>query len=184
MPGGIDPHTHMELPFMGGRTGDDFFTGPAAGLAGGTTMIIDFVIPAPDERPLDAFHTWRERAKKAPSDYAFHVAITSWSDQVSEDMGTLARDHGVRAAFKHLPCPTKLWQRALRSPDRTERSSSSMSPARGPPSGTFAVRSLTSRCTSENWSILIYSDSSRNLLAARCRHRPRGTSPGATVTPS
>lgn len=101
MPGGIDPHTHMELPFMGGRTGDDFFTGPAAGLAGGTTMIIDFVIPAPDERPLDAFRTWRKRAEKAPSDYAFHVAITSWSDQVSEDMGTLARDHGVNS-FKHF----------------------------------------------------------------------------------
>ncbi len=101
MPGGIDPHTHMELPFMGGRTGDDFFTGPAAGLAGGTTMIIDFVIPAPDERPLDAYHVWRERAAKAPSDYTFHVAITSWSEQVSEDMETLAREHGINS-FKHF----------------------------------------------------------------------------------
>ena len=101
MPGGIDPHTHMELPFMGSRTGDDFFTGPAAGLAGGTTLIIDFVIPDPEERPLDAFRTWRKRAEKAPADYTFHVAITSWSDQVSEDMGTLAREHGVNS-FKHF----------------------------------------------------------------------------------
>lgn len=101
MPGGIDPHTHMELPFMGTVTRDDFFSGPAAGLAGGTTMIIDFVIPAPDERPLDAFHTWQQRAGKAPSDYSFHVAITNWNDQISEDMGILVRDYGVNS-FKHF----------------------------------------------------------------------------------
>jgi dihydropyrimidinase len=101
MPGGIDPHTHMEVPFMGTVTSDDFFSGPCAGLAGGTTMIIDFVIPAPDERPMDAYMVWRERAAKAPSDYTFHVAITSWSDQVHEDMGTLTREHGVNS-FKHF----------------------------------------------------------------------------------
>ena len=53
MPGGLDPHTHMQLPFMGTVASDDFFTGTAAGLAGGTTTIIDFVIPAPQERLLD-----------------------------------------------------------------------------------------------------------------------------------
>lgn len=101
MPGGIDPHTHMELPFMATVTSDDFFTGPCAGLAGGTTMIIDFVIPAPDERPLDAYMTWRERATKAPSDYSFHVAITNWNEQIHEDMGILTREHGVNS-FKHF----------------------------------------------------------------------------------
>jgi dihydropyrimidinase len=50
MPGGIDPHTHMELPFMGTVASDDFYTGTAAGLAGGTTSIIDFVIPNPQHR--------------------------------------------------------------------------------------------------------------------------------------
>ena len=64
MPGGIDPHTHMELPFMGTVSSDDFFTGTAAGLAGGTTSILDFVIPAPGEPLLDAYHVWRGRAPR------------------------------------------------------------------------------------------------------------------------
>jgi dihydropyrimidinase len=101
MPGGIDPHTHMELPFMGTVASEDFYTGTAAGLAGGTTMIIDFVIPGPTESPLAAYHVWRERAAKAAADYSFHVAITSWSDQVHAEMGVLARTHGVNS-FKHF----------------------------------------------------------------------------------
>jgi len=59
MPGGIDPHTHMELPFMGTVASDDFYSGTAAGLAGGTTSIIDFVIPNPQHSLLAAFRAWR-----------------------------------------------------------------------------------------------------------------------------
>ena len=59
MPGGIDPHTHMQLPFMGTVTTEDFYSGTAAGLAGGTTMIIDFVIPNPQQRVMDAYKQWR-----------------------------------------------------------------------------------------------------------------------------
>jgi dihydropyrimidinase len=101
IPGGIDPHTHMELPFMGTVASEDFYTGTAAGLTGGTTTIIDFVIPGPTESPLAAYHIWRARAEKAAADYSFHVAITSWSDQVHTEMGILARDHGVNS-FKHF----------------------------------------------------------------------------------
>ena len=54
MPGGIDPHTHMELPFMGTVASEDFYTGTAAAAAGGTTMCIDFVIPAPQQRIMEA----------------------------------------------------------------------------------------------------------------------------------
>ncbi len=101
MPGGIDPHTHMQLPFMGTVASDDFYTGTAAGLAGGTTMIIDFVIPNPQQNILEAYHQWRDWAEKAVADYTFHVAITWWDDSVHADMETLVRDHGVNS-FKHF----------------------------------------------------------------------------------
>ncbi len=101
MPGGIDPHTHMQLPFMGTVTTEDFYTGTAAGLAGGTTMIIDFAIPNPQQNILEAYQQWREWGEKSVADYSFHVAITWWDDTVYEDMGTLVRDHGVNS-FKHF----------------------------------------------------------------------------------
>ncbi|AQS86438.1 MAG: dihydropyrimidinase [Acetobacter aceti] len=101
MPGGIDPHTHMEMPFMGTTATDDFFTGTAAGLAGGTTSIIDFVIPGRGRGLLDSWKEWREKAAKAASDYGFHVAITEWNDQVHRDMGTLVEECGVNS-FKHF----------------------------------------------------------------------------------
>ena len=101
MPGGIDPHTHMQLPFMGTVTTEDFYSGTAAGLAGGTTMIIDFAIPNPQQNVMETYQQWREWAEKSVSDYSFHVAITWWDDSVHEDMGTLVRDHGVNS-FKHF----------------------------------------------------------------------------------
>ncbi|WP_289241355.1 dihydropyrimidinase [Delftia sp.] len=101
MPGGIDPHTHMQLPFMGTVTADDFYTGTAAALAGGTTSIIDFVIPDPQEPLLDAYRKWRGWAEKSAADYSFHVAVTWWSDSVHADMGTLVREEGINS-FKHF----------------------------------------------------------------------------------
>ncbi len=101
IPGGIDPHTHMELPFMGTVASEDFFTGTSAAAAGGTTLSLDFVIPGNTQRPLEAYKEWRGWAEKAACDYSFHVAITSWSDQVRDDMRTLATEHGVNS-FKHF----------------------------------------------------------------------------------
>ena len=66
MPGGIDTHTHMELPFMGTVTMDDFFTGTAAGLSGGTTAILDFVIPNPKQPLMEAFRNWSGWAESRP----------------------------------------------------------------------------------------------------------------------
>ena len=101
MPGGIDPHTHMELPFMGTVASEDFFSGTSAGAAGGTTTIIDFVIPGPQQSLVEAYHQWRSWGEKAATDYSFHVAVTWWSDQVREEMGVLTREHGVNS-FKHF----------------------------------------------------------------------------------
>jgi dihydropyrimidinase len=101
LPGGIDPHTHMQLPFMGTVAADDFYSGTAAGLAGGTTCIIDFVIPEPKEPLLAAYRKWRDWAQKSAADYGFHVAVTWWSEQVRADMGVLVEQEGVNS-FKHF----------------------------------------------------------------------------------
>jgi len=101
MPGGIDPHTHMQLPFMGTVASEDFFSGTTAGAVGGTTMIIDFVIPGPQEDVLETYHKWRGWAEKSATDYSFHVAPTWWDDSVPDAMGTLCRDYGVNS-FKHF----------------------------------------------------------------------------------
>ncbi|WP_416763475.1 dihydropyrimidinase [Roseateles sp. So40a] len=101
LPGGIDPHTHMQLPFMGTVTQDDFFSGTAAGLAGGTTSIIDFVIPNPQQPLMEAYQQWRGWAEKSAADYGFHVAVTWWSDSVHADMGRLVAEEGINS-FKHF----------------------------------------------------------------------------------
>jgi len=101
MPGGIDPHTHMELPFMGTVASEDFFTGTSAAAAGGTTMAIDFVIPAPQQSIMEAYKEWRGWAEKAACDYSFHVAITWWDESVRREMGELVEQYGVNS-FKHF----------------------------------------------------------------------------------
>jgi dihydropyrimidinase len=98
-PGFIDPHVHMELPFMGTVSADDFETGTASGIAGGTTCIIDFVIPARGQSLLDGLKEWRERAKKAVADYTFHMAVTGWGDRTADEMRAVVQEHGI-TSFK------------------------------------------------------------------------------------
>ena len=131
MPGGIDPHTHMELPFMGTVTKDDFYTGTAAGVSGGTTMIIDFVIPnaeaAPDGRveglarlgrevggrlqlPRCGHLVGPERARRHG-----HLGSRARREQLQALHGLQERDHGRRrgAGEQLHPCA-----RARRVTDR------------------------------------------------------------------
>ncbi|MEC8623356.1 MAG: dihydropyrimidinase, partial [Bdellovibrionota bacterium] len=97
MPGGIDPQTHMQLPFMGTSAVDDFYTGTTAMMTGGTTMLIDFVIPGPQVPLMEAYKTWRGWGEKSSADYSFHVAVTWWDDSVYNDMRTLATEYGVNS---------------------------------------------------------------------------------------
>jgi len=94
-PGGLDPHVHLELPFMGTISADDFETGTAAGVAGGTTSIIDFVIPVRDQDLMEGLADWHARADKAVADYGFHMAVTWWGDQTAEWMRRCVQEEGI-----------------------------------------------------------------------------------------
>jgi len=101
MPGGIDPHTHLEMPFMGTYSTDDFDSGTRAALSGGTTMVVDFALPAPDQSLLSALQMWDNKSTRAHCDYSFHMAITWWSEQVFNEMETVVRERGINT-FKHF----------------------------------------------------------------------------------
>lgn len=99
IPGGIDPHVHLDLPTPAGPSSDDFFTGSRAALAGGTTSLIDFVTPQKDE-PL--LHALRERKKVAfacRTNMSFHLGITSWNSTTAADMRRCVLDEGI-VSFK------------------------------------------------------------------------------------
>lgn len=96
MPGGIDVHTHLDMPFMGDVTADDFYTGHVAALSGGTTYHIDFALPVNHDL-IAGFNAWKKKAaEKAVMDYSFHMAVTSWSDQVAHDMEALT-EQGINS---------------------------------------------------------------------------------------
>ncbi|MGQ7845666.1 dihydropyrimidinase [Granulosicoccus sp. 3-233] len=100
MPGGIDPHTHLEMPFMGTYSSDDFESGTRAALSGGTTMVVDFCLPAPGQSLLEARQMWDNKTVKASCDFSFHMAITWWDKQVFEEMEKVV-DSGINT-FKHF----------------------------------------------------------------------------------
>jgi dihydropyrimidinase len=100
MPGGIDPHTHLEMPFMGTYSTDDFESGTRAALAGGTTMVVDFCLPNPGQSLLEALQMWDNKTSKASTDYSFHMAITWWDEQVWREMAEVV-DRGI-TSFKHF----------------------------------------------------------------------------------
>lgn len=101
MPGGIDPHTHLEMPFMGTYSSDNFDSGTRAALAGGTTMVVDFALPSPDQSLLEALQMWDNKSTMAHCDYSFHMAITWWGEQVFNEMETVVRERGINT-FKHF----------------------------------------------------------------------------------
>jgi dihydropyrimidinase len=100
MPGGIDPHTHLEMPFMGTYSSDDFESGTRAALSGGTTMVVDFCLPSPQQSLLDALTMWDNKTSRASCDYSFHMAITWWGEEVWREMAEVV-DRGI-TSFKHF----------------------------------------------------------------------------------
>jgi dihydropyrimidinase len=101
MPGGIDPHVHLEMPFMGTYSADDFESGTRAALAGGTTMVVDFCLPDPGQSLLDALKRWDNKSTRANCDYSFHMAVTWWGEQVFDEMKTIVQEKGINT-FKHF----------------------------------------------------------------------------------
>ena len=99
IPGGIDVHTHLDMPFGGTTSSDDFETGTRAAAFGGTTTIVDFAIQARGTRMRDALDTWWKKAEgKACIDYGLHMIVTDLGNCGLEDMDEMV-DEGV-ASFK------------------------------------------------------------------------------------
>ena len=89
MPGGVDVHTHMELPFGGSFCSDDFETGTRAAAFGGTTTIVDFALQDYGEGLRQGLDRWFAKAQNATTDYGFHVIIREVNDQVLKEMDEL-----------------------------------------------------------------------------------------------
>ncbi len=98
-PGFVDPHVHMELPFMGTVSADDFDTGGASGVAGGTTCYIDFCMQGPGEPLPKAIEGWHAKAKKSCVDYTYHMAITNFGPNTPAEMKEVVEKHGI-TSFK------------------------------------------------------------------------------------
>ena len=99
LPGGVDPHTHMQLPTMGTVVADDFLSGTAAAAAGGTTTIIDFAGPDGGEPPLEALARWQEWASRSAIDFGLHMTVSWWGERFAAEMEPLVHERGV-TSFK------------------------------------------------------------------------------------
>jgi dihydropyrimidinase len=101
LPGFVDPHVHLALPVGGTVSADDFETGTASAVAGGTTTVVDFVVPERGQSLLDALALWHERARGAVADYSFHMGVSGWQERSAAEMRAVAEEHGI-PSFKVL----------------------------------------------------------------------------------
>jgi dihydropyrimidinase len=100
MPGGIDPHVHLDMPFMGTFSSDSYETGTRAALFGGTTTVIDFILQKQGHSLQEAFDEWNGRAAgTAVGDYSFHMAVTDFNDKTRPEIRTMVEEHGI-TSFK------------------------------------------------------------------------------------
>lgn len=102
MPGGVDPHTHVDLPVGDNHTADDFFTATVAAALGGTTTLVDMAIPTGGDSPPTTIGVWDQRAKRSAIDYSYHVVLTHISPSVLEDVTRLAAE-GLTSLKIYMP---------------------------------------------------------------------------------
>jgi len=99
-PGGIDPHVHLDMPFMGTFSSDNYETGTLAALHGGTTMVIDFILQTQGKSLYSALEEWRGRSNgNCYGDYSFHMAVTDFNDETKKEIKKLIEDEGI-VSFK------------------------------------------------------------------------------------
>ncbi len=99
-PGGIDPHVHLDMPFMGTFSSDDYTTGTAAALHGGTTMVIDFILQTQGRSLYDALEEWQKKSQgKACGDYSYHMAVTDFNETTKAEIKSLIHEEGI-TSFK------------------------------------------------------------------------------------
>ncbi|MEZ4257217.1 MAG: dihydropyrimidinase [Polyangiales bacterium] len=109
LPGGIDPHTHMDMPFGGTTSADDFESGTIAAAHGGTTTIVDFAIQTKGESTIKGLDTWHKKAEgKATIDYAFHMIVTDMPKERLPEMRKLA-DEGITSYKLFMAYPGVLY---------------------------------------------------------------------------
>ena len=99
-PGCIDPHVHLEMPFMGTFSSDNYETGTRAALHGGTTTVIDFILQTQGHSLYDAYREWSGRANgNAVGDYSFHMAVTDFNENTCKEIVDLIEKEGI-TSFK------------------------------------------------------------------------------------
>ena len=99
-PGGIDPHVHLDMPFMGTFSSDNYETGTLAALHGGTTMVIDFILQTQGRSLYSALEEWRGRSDgNCFGDYSFHMAVTDFNDETKKEIKKLIEEEGI-VSFK------------------------------------------------------------------------------------
>ena len=99
-PGGIDPHVHLDMPFMGTFSSDTYETGTRAALFGGTTMVIDFILQKQGASLTDDLKEWRSRSENnCVGDYSFHMAVTDFNDNTKKEIKHFVEEEGI-TSFK------------------------------------------------------------------------------------
>src|SRR6266498_3261798 len=109
IPGVLDVHVHLELPFCGTVSADDYRTGTRAGARGGVTTLIDFAIPYAGDSLEQAADNWMKKAEgKAMIDYTFHICITRWNEHKDQIKGMV--DRGFTTFKEFMIYESEGWQ--------------------------------------------------------------------------